>query len=60
MNFAKHFCWLVIRLGSKEGRGRGGASDPIKYVKTINKGCETNRKKIAETEKKSVNLDGNY
>ena len=61
VNFAKHFCWLVIRLGSKEGRGRGGgASDPIKYVKTINKGCETNRKKIAETEKKSVNLDRNY
>ena len=23
VNFAKHFCWLVIRLGSKEGIGRG-------------------------------------
>ena len=49
MNFATHFCWLVIRLGSEEGIGRGGASDLI-----------TNRKKVAETEKKIVNLDGNY
>ena len=24
VNFAKYFCWLVIRLGSKEGIGRGG------------------------------------
>ena len=50
VNFAKHFCWLVIRLGS----------DLIKCVKIINKGCETNRKKVAETEKKIVNLEGNY
>ena len=50
VNFAKHFCWLVIRLGS----------DLIKCVKIINKGFETNRKKVAETEKKIVNLDGNY
>ena len=50
MSFATHFCWLVIRLGSEEGIGRGGgASDLI-----------TNRKKVAETEKKNVNLDGNF
>ena len=36
------------------------ASDLIKYVKINNKSCETNRKKVAETEKKIVNLDGNY
>ena len=24
VNFAKHFCWLVIRLGSEEGIGAGG------------------------------------
>ena len=24
VNFAKHFCWLVIRLGSEEGIGRRG------------------------------------
>ena len=23
VNFAKHFCWLVIRLGSEEGIGAG-------------------------------------
>ena len=34
--------------------------DLIKCVKIIDKGCETNRKKVAETEKKNVNLDGNY
>ena len=51
VNFAKHFCWLVIRLRSKEWIVRG-ASDLIKCVKIINKDCETNRKKIAETEKK--------
>ena len=63
-NFAKHFCWLVIRLDSEEGIGAGGggggASDLIKCVKIINKGCETNRKEVAENEKKNVNLDGNY
>ena len=37
-----------------------GASDLIMCVKIINKGCETNRKEVAETEKKNVNLDGNY
>ena len=36
------------------------ASDFIKCVKIINKSCKTNRKKAAETEKKNVNLDGNY
>ena len=50
VNFAKHFCWLVIRLGS----------DLIKSVKIINKSCKKNRKKATETEKKNVNLDGNY
>ena len=24
VNFAKHFCWLVIRLGSEEGIGHRG------------------------------------
>ena len=48
VSFATHFCWLVIRLGSEEGIGRG-ASHLI-----------TNRKKVAETEKKNVNLDGNF
>ena len=24
VNFAKHLCWLVIRLGSEEGIGAGG------------------------------------
>ena len=39
VNFAKHFCWLVIRLGSKEGIPRG-ASDLIKCVKIINRGTQ--------------------
>ena len=47
-------------MGRRERGEGGGASDLIKYVKIINKSCETNRKKVAETEKKIVNLDGNY
>ena len=63
VNFAKHFCWLFIRLGSGEGIGRGGgrgrASVPIKCVKIIENGRERNCEKVTKTEKKSVNFDGN-
>ena len=41
-----------------EERG-GGASVPIECVKIIKKGRERNRKKVTNTEKKSVNFDGN-
>ena len=47
--------------GWGEGRGgRGGLRTLLNTSKIINKSCETNRKKVAETEKKIVNLDGNY
>ena len=63
VNFAKRFCYIFIRLGSGEGIGRGrrggGASVPIKCVKIIKNGRERNRKKVTNTEKKSVNFDGN-
>ena len=64
VNFAKRFCWLLIRLGLAEGIGGGGggkerASVPIKCFKIIKNGRERNCEKVAKTVKKSVNLTRN-
>ena len=33
VSFATHFCWLVIRLGSEEGIGRGGLRTLLQIAK---------------------------